>query len=515
MKTTEEIKSEGFKTSADPQVKATIDFNKIRVGLKTLEDAVLNLNSLKQADQRLADKKTVLTALGQSDLSTLREISNFFMRVSGIYARLVRYMAYLYRYDWLITPYRNDDKIKDEKVLEGFLKSSDYLQQTGVKKLLGNIALAVVRDGCYYGYIIDAGSHAMIQDLPVGYCRSRFNVAGRPAVEFNMKYFDTAFRDVAQRLNVLKLFPKEFSKGYIAYKQGKLPPQFMGDTDGWYLLDTKCAIKFNLNNSDIPFFVDIVPALIDLQEAQELDRKKMAQQLLKIIIQKMPVDKNGDLVFDVDEATELHNNVVRMLGKAIGVDVLTTFADVNVADMADRSSVTSIDQLEKVERTVFNESGTAQNLFNTSGNTALEKSILNDEASIWNLVLQFEEFLNILIAPFNKNRKKLYYAVSILPTTIYNYKDLVKMYKEQTQLGYSKFLPAVAIGQSQTNFLATVHFENDVLDLVHTLVPPLSSNTMNAAALAEETTSDKETGRPEKADDEKSDKTLQNLESMS
>jgi hypothetical protein len=28
----------------------------------------------------------------------------------------------------------------------------------------------------------------------------------------------------------------------------------------------------------------------------------MAQKLLKIIIQKMPLDKNGDLVFDVDEA---------------------------------------------------------------------------------------------------------------------------------------------------------------------------------------------------------------------
>ena len=47
----------------------------------------------------------------------------------------------------------------------------------------------------------------------------------------------------------------------------------------------------------------------------------------------MPMDKNGDLIFDVDEARELHNNAVRMLGRAIGIDVLTTFADVEVADM--------------------------------------------------------------------------------------------------------------------------------------------------------------------------------------
>jgi len=44
----------------------------------------------------------------------------------------------------------------------------------------------------------------------------------------------------------------------------------------------------------------VIPYLIDLDAAQDLDRKKMAQKLLKIIIQKMPIDKNGDLVFDID-----------------------------------------------------------------------------------------------------------------------------------------------------------------------------------------------------------------------
>ena len=37
----------------------------------------------------------------------MRNISNFFYKTSGIYARLCRYMAYLYRYDWFITPYIN------------------------------------------------------------------------------------------------------------------------------------------------------------------------------------------------------------------------------------------------------------------------------------------------------------------------------------------------------------------------------------------------------------------------
>lgn len=68
--------------------------------------------------------------------------------------------------------------------------------------------------------------------------------------------------------------------------------------------------------------------------------------------------------------------------------------------------------------------------FNTDGNIALEKSILNDEAAMYNLIQQFESFLNLLIKPFNKTPKKIYYKVSILGTTIYNYKDLSKLYKE-------------------------------------------------------------------------------------
>ena len=92
------------------------------------------------------------------------------------------------------------------------------------------------------------------------------------------------------------------------------------------MLDYRCVIKFNLNDNDYPPFLSVIPYIIDLDAAQDLDRRRMAQKLLKIIIQKMPIDKNGDLVFDIDEAQALHNNAVKMLSKAIGIDVLTTFA---------------------------------------------------------------------------------------------------------------------------------------------------------------------------------------------
>ena len=494
-----------------------VDFAKIRVGVKSVSDAIIKLGDLRKVNPQLADKVQVLRAIHYGDLERMRDISNYFYKISGIYQRLCRYMAYMYRYDWLVTPYYDTKLIKSEKLLQGFYKVLTYLDKFQAKKFFGEVALKVIKNGCYYGYLIARNGTVVVQELPPKYCRSRFFVNGQPAVEFNMKYFDDMFIDAEQRARMLKVFSPEFEKGYKLYKKGKLKPDFPGDESGWYLLEIGSVIKFNLNGEDFPPFIAVIPAIIDLDAAQDLDRRKMQQQLLKIIIQKMPIDKNGDLVFDVDEAQQLHNNAVQMLSKAIGIDVLTTFADVEVADMADNNTSTTKDDLQKVERTVYNEAGVSQMQFNTDGNIALEKSVLNDEASMWNLIQQFETFLNVLLTPYNKSPKKVSYRAQILPTTIYNYKELAKQYKEHTQLGYSKMLPQIALGQAQSAILATAYFENDILDLVNVFIPPLMSSTMNAEVLNRNKTSDSENGvgRPQKSDDEKSTKTIQNQESLS
>lgn len=133
----------------------------------------------------------------------------------------------------MVTPYINDEKAKtEEKTLDSFYKVLLYLDDFKLKKFFGEVALKVIRYGCYYGYLIDGKQRLNIQELPANYCRSRFSVEGRPAVEFKMSFFDDYFKDTNQRIRMLNLFPKEFKKGYIMYKQGELPPQFAGDTSG-------------------------------------------------------------------------------------------------------------------------------------------------------------------------------------------------------------------------------------------------------------------------------------------
>ncbi len=508
------------------------DYKKIKVGPKVLDDAQLDLGSFvpdkATRNHPFASKKEIMKALIDKDIPTLRAISNFYYQTSGIYERVCNYFAFLYRYDWYVVPEIYDDKVKEEKVLTDFSKVLNYLDNSYLKKILGDIALKVLKDGCYYGYIFPSNEGMFIQDLPVEYCRSRYSIAGQPTVEFNMKYFDT-FKDPAYRMKVLNLFPDDFKKGYILYQKRKLEPEYRGDQAGWYLLDPANSVKFNFNGSDVPQFVTAIPAIIDLDAAQDLDRRKQMQKLLKILIQKLPMDKNGDLIFDIDEARDIHNNAVQMLKRAVGVDILTTFADVESIDLSDKNTTTTTDDLAKVERTVFNAFGTSQNLFNTDGNLSLEKSILNDESSVRNLLLQFSMFLDRHIQSRNTNRKKYNFKLYLLETTQYNYKELSKLYKEQTQIGYSKMLPQIALGHSQSFILNSITFENDFLHLSEIMIPPLSSNTINGEDVLGKkdqnntnktgnktgTPSDNKGGRPEKADSQKSEKTIKNKESMS
>jgi len=53
--------------------------------------------------------------------------------------------------------------------------------------------------------------------------------------------------------------------------------------------------------------------------------------LNKLLIQKLPVDKtDGELLFSLDEAAQLHAGACNMVADEDTIDVLTTYADVKL-----------------------------------------------------------------------------------------------------------------------------------------------------------------------------------------
>lgn len=81
----QKIKEKGFKIDLSDDTEDiystsynTIDFSKIKVGVKTLEDATVVLGDIKKANARLSDKGNILKAINNKDFETMREASNFY-----------------------------------------------------------------------------------------------------------------------------------------------------------------------------------------------------------------------------------------------------------------------------------------------------------------------------------------------------------------------------------------------------------------------------------------------------
>jgi hypothetical protein len=121
------------------------------------------LGSLKTLDRNYGNKNMVLNALMKRDLPTLREISKYFYRTSGIYYRACNYLAQMYRYDWYIVPEIYDEKVKSEKIVAEFNKVLNYLDNSYIKKTCSDIALEVIRDGAYYGYVVEGKEGIFLQ----------------------------------------------------------------------------------------------------------------------------------------------------------------------------------------------------------------------------------------------------------------------------------------------------------------------------------------------------------------
>ena len=74
----------------------------------------------------------------------------------------------------------------------------------------------------------------------------------------------------------------------------------------------------------------------------------------------------------------------------------------------------------------------------------------------------------------------------------------------------------IALGHSQSSILNSIEFENKILKLHEIMIPPLMSSVMSSEQIlgAQGNASQGDAGRPEKNDEQKSEKTIQNKEAM-
>jgi len=445
-------------------------------------------------------------ALISDDPKYIRDLSRHFFKISGVYSRTVRYVSLLPLYEHLIIPVVLKEGVEKHRIVSEMTNVSNFFEKLKIKTLMKDIITKVVKEGAFFGYLRSNSGKYVLQDLPNDYCRTRYKVNGFPVVEFNVKYFDEHFPIEQVKVKVLNSYPREIVDGYVRYKQGEIKEKFEGNGSygAWVTLDPDSAVAFYYDESLRPLLSQAFFAILEALELKGIEKRKAEEQLFNLIVQKVPLTKEGDFIFDMSEAKVMHDNAASIFKDTQKSDVLTTFAEIENIDLG-ASSTDPID-LEQWGKDIWSELGVSSQLFSTEGNLALEKSVIVDEALIFYLVEKVEAWLNHQIdVRFNRTPTKYYFKVWFPPITQNNKFELAKLYKELATLGYSKFLPALALGQSQLAVMSLATFENDLLGLNDIMEPLKSSHTASGKG---------EGGRPPKADSEKSDKTIQNQNSQ-
>ncbi len=418
---------------------------------------------------------------------------NYFAK-DGFYRRILLHYATLLKYTGLLIPSPSFGKSLSEPYIQKkYHNAAIFVDRAELPSLFTRMAIRALRDGCYYGILQEVNNTSItVLDLPVFYCTSRFkDFDGNNLIEFNVSYFDSIL-DLEARQAALKVYPKEVSNHYRRYKKGKAKK--------WVFIPSGIGICMPFFDGK-PMFLNIIPAAIEYDQARDINKERDLEEIRKIIVQKIPHLSDGGLLFEPEEAEEIHKGTVGMMKGNKNVSVLTTYADVD-AIVSKTSNDNSNTSIEKSLLNIYSTAGSSSQLFGTESNLSLETSINNDMALMMTFAHKLSHFTTFIIN--NKfSNSNISFKYTILPITYYNDYKFVENSLKMANSGYSFIMPALGMGISQKELENLKDLENDVLKLKDKLVPLSTSYTESGKV-----------GRPEKSPEEKSEKTIANEKSL-
>ena len=327
------------------------------------------------------------------DLDMLRQLSRYYYRTNSEYRENIDYLATLPFYDTIVTPIFEEGKGSKAQIVKAFYNACDFVDKLDPKNTFTRITKAWLINGMYNGILRQMGDKVSIQDLPLEFCRTRFkDYNNLNILEFNVTYFERFFRDEAERALVLSTFPEPVQRHWKLWSERKTtdPRVMISSADG--------GINFCFADDQTPLLIAAIPRLHNLKDAIGREEKRDENELRKLLIQRMPIDKDGELVFELEEVEDIHQGVAAMLQDLDTVDVLTTFGETSLESLQDSSAATqSADRIDKYSKNAWNALGRGSILFNAENSSTLAFSIKKDESLMKSYLIMYSAWLKYQI----------------------------------------------------------------------------------------------------------------------
>ena len=464
-------------------------------------------------NSRIYSEQEILRIITGGTITEQQELSRAFFYRDGYYKQILMYYATLLNYVGLLIPNPGPGKtLSTPNVQKRYYLALDYIEKMQLPVFLTNCAVRALVDGCYYGIVANLEKSAFtVIDLPAEFCITRFKDAeGNDVIEFNLDYF-LSIKDEGVRNNALAAYPKVIAKAYKEWSNGK--------RGKWFIVPSEIAVCFPLIDGRPPF-LNVISASQKYDEAIIAERERDAEEIRKIIVQKIPHLTDGHLLFEPEEAEEIHKGTVGMLKGNPNISVLTTYGDVDAITSktsADRTDST----LEIMQNNIYSQGAVSSLLFNADNASGLEASNNSNIAFMMIFANKAANYItNVLNRKFANGNVSFKY--SFMPVSYQNYTKFATTAYSQVSSGYSFLMPAIAMGLSQRDLGNLKDLENTVLMLGEKLIPLSTAYTQSASksdGTSEDgnsgpskegqpaATEDDQGGRPTKEASEKADTT--------
>lgn len=447
--------------------------------------------------------------INSGSLVEQQKLSRNYFYKDGFYKQIIIYYATLLKYVGILVPELNlGQSLSTKSNKSKYNKAMNFINNFNIQNFCTNCALRALIDGSYYGIIYKNNTgNFTILDLPSGYACSRFkDIQGRDMVEFNISYFDKILKK-EDRDSALLAYPNFVSRQYSKWKKGKLK-------DPWIIIPADFSICFSFFDGR-PLLLNIIPSTIKYNTAVDTEIERDLDEIRKILVQKVPHLQDGRLVFEPEEAEEMHSAAVGMLKNNKNISVLTTYTDVD-SIVSKTSSDSASSTLDRLQQNIYSQAGVSGQVFSSTGSSTLETAVKNDMALMMYLANNMATFITSLLnKEYGNNNLKFKYM--ILPISYYNEDKYVTNSFKLASSGYSFLVPAIAMGINQKDLVSLKDLENDILELDKKLIPLSSSYTQSSNDSnnnKENTEVKNEIGRPKKEQEDKQDNTIQKEESL-
>lgn len=407
-----------------------------------------------------------------TNAKNLRKASMYLYNASSLYRRLINYQAHMWLWDYVLYPMGYDEsKVKSNNLQKQYVAAAKKCEIWNLKNELRKAAVSAVREGIFFGVSWEVGDSFFIQKIDADYCTVEGIADGTYLYTVDMSQI---------KEDQLAFYPPEFTKMWSDYKSTGVQRQFVPEEISWCL--PFCTADGD-QGAFIPPYVGCLPDLLDIENYKSLQETATELANYKILVGRIELDNMGAPTIDWNLAMQYYSHLCNALPPQVGAAVLPFKVDDFNFDQ-DRG-ISSVDIVTRSVEQYWENCGSNSVLHggktDTSGGMSL--AITTDSELLLGFLSNAQRLVNRHLKYLNGTIK---FQIQFLRTTMYNYKDMIGVYKEAATYGVAPSMYFAALGMSPLMVSGLNRIENEVIG-VEKLKPLQSSHT----------TSSEDIGRPQ------------------